>query len=75
MTARTSASTIRIDVNGKHETVPAGTTILDLLNDRRLGTKLVAVERNGTIVSKDAFATIQLDDHDQLEIVHFVGGG
>jgi thiamine biosynthesis protein ThiS len=75
MTARTSASTISINVNGQHETVPMGMTILDLLNHRRLGTKLVAVERNGEILSKDAFATTPLEDHDQLEIVHFVGGG
>ena len=75
MTARTSASTVHINVNGQHETAPMGMTILDLLNDRRLGTKLVAVERNGEIVPKDAFETTRLDNHDQLEIVHFVGGG
>ncbi len=35
----------------------------------------VAVEHNGNIVPRAAWADTALTDADRLEIVHFVGGG
>lgn len=35
----------------------------------------IAVERNGTIVSRDRWEAVRLNDGDKLEVVHFVGGG
>jgi thiamine biosynthesis protein ThiS len=35
----------------------------------------VAVERNREIVSKAAYDSTELEDHDELEVVEFVGGG
>ena len=35
----------------------------------------VAIELNREIVSRDRWPVTQLKDGDQLEIVHFVGGG
>ncbi|WP_263409340.1 sulfur carrier protein ThiS [Terriglobus tenax] len=42
-----------------------------------LGLKLdrVAVELNGDIVRRTAWAETSLKDGDKLEVVHFVGGG
>jgi thiamine biosynthesis protein ThiS len=37
--------------------------------------KKVAVERNLEIVPRSTLADVMLADGDQLEIVHFVGGG
>jgi sulfur carrier protein len=35
----------------------------------------VAVEHNGEIVMRTAWAATMLQDGDRLEVVHFVGGG
>ncbi len=35
----------------------------------------IALERNGDIVPKAAYAATVLQDHDVLEVVRFVGGG
>jgi sulfur carrier protein len=44
-------------------------TALGLKADR------IAVEHNGEIVSRTAWAQAQVTEGDRLEIVHFVGGG
>ena len=35
----------------------------------------VGVERNLELVPKSTFAQVQVEDGDDFEIVHFVGGG
>ncbi len=35
----------------------------------------VAVEINGNIIPKSKYETTQITDGDEIEIVHFVGGG
>lgn len=35
----------------------------------------IAVEHNGSIVSRSAWEQAQVKEGDRLEIVHFVGGG
>lgn len=75
MTTGATDTSINVEINGRHETFSSGVTLLDVLTERHLGTKLVAVERNGEIVPKDHFETTRLANGDRLEIVHFVGGG
>lgn len=67
--------TITISVNGEHRRVAAGITIADLANDLGLAPEKVAVERNLEIVPRSTLAQVQIEDGDELEIVHFVGGG
>ena len=47
----------------------------DLIVDLGLKGDRVAIEHNGTIVSRGEWASTDLSDGDRLEIVHFVGGG
>lgn len=70
-----SLADVSIKLNGKSATVPEGSTILDLLKSRDLAERLVVVELNGTIVPRSAFADTRFSSGDQVEIVHFVGGG
>lgn len=70
-----SPAVIEITLNGKRAGVPRGSTILDLLNEKELAERLVVVERNGAIVPKSSFAETVFSAGDQVEIVHFVGGG
>ena len=67
--------TISITVNGEHRRVRAGMTLADLANELGLVPEKVAVERNLEIVPRSTLAGVTLADGDELEIVHFVGGG
>ena len=67
--------TISISVNGEHRRVADGMTIADLANDLGLAPEKVAVERNLAIVPRSTLANVRIEDGDELEIVHFVGGG
>jgi sulfur carrier protein len=53
----------------------AGATVLDLLNALGLKADRIAVEHNGSIVSRPAWPATPVADGDRFEIVHFVGGG
>ena len=67
--------TIQIAINGEARGVPPGATIAALLETLGLDTRKVAVERNAEIVPRSTYASQALSPGDQLEIVHFIGGG
>lgn len=66
---------MQIQVNGEDKTVQNGSTIQDLLDDMSLKPQQIVVEQNRTIVKREAFAHTSLSDGDEIEILHFVGGG
>jgi thiazole synthase len=67
--------TITISLNGEPRAFPAGLSIAALAELLELNPKKIAVERNFAIVPRSTLAAVMLADGDQLEIVHFVGGG
>lgn len=68
-------SDIAITLNGEPRRVPAGQSIAGLVTGLGLKPEKVAVERNREIVPRSTLAAVMLADGDELEIVHFVGGG
>jgi thiamine biosynthesis protein ThiS len=64
-----------IQLNGRVEEVPEGLTLEGLLAWLKLPTDRVAVEQNLQIVPRAHWAITPVQDHDRLEVVHFVGGG
>jgi sulfur carrier protein len=66
---------MRIELNGEHRDVPAGTTVAALLRELGVDGGPVAVERNKEIVPRAQHALTPLYDGDALEVVQFVGGG
>jgi thiamine biosynthesis protein ThiS len=66
---------LSITLNGEPRRVNAGMSVADLVEELGLPIKKVAVERNLEIVPRSTLADVMLADGDQLEIVHFVGGG
>ncbi len=66
---------IAITLNGEPRRLAAGTSIAGLVESLALPAGRVAVERNRTIVPRSDWAATGLADGDELEIVHFVGGG
>jgi thiazole synthase len=67
--------TLSITVNGEHRRVAAGITIAELASQLGLVPEKVAVERNMIVVPRSTLAQVLVEDGDDLEIVHFVGGG
>ncbi len=67
--------TVTITVNGEHRRVSAGLSIAQLAEEIGLVPEKVAVERNLEIVPRSTLAQVFVEDGDEIEIVHFVGGG
>jgi len=64
-----------IAVNGTARDMPPGQTVAILLDALGLDRRKVAVERNEAIVPRSCYDTTALAPGDQIEIVHFIGGG
>jgi thiazole synthase len=64
-----------IRVNGEHRRVPGGVTVAEMVNSLGLDPLRVAVERNLEIVPRSTLGEVRVEDGDDFEIVHFVGGG
>jgi thiamine biosynthesis protein ThiS len=74
MTSRDSTA-VAFMLNGKQAEYPATLTITQLLADKSLTAQMVVVEVNGAIVARASFDEVVLRSGDEVEIVHFVGGG
>src|SRR5437016_894794 len=66
---------IEIRLNGEAREIPAPLSIAELLDHFNLPREYVAIERNRSIVPKQKWDTVALAQGDELEVVHFVGGG
>jgi len=66
---------LNVTVNGDPRRVGAGATIAAMLREIGIDPRRVAVERNLAIVPKSTLEEVPVEDGDQFEIVHFVGGG
>jgi thiazole synthase len=64
-----------VTINGEQRRVPHGTTLAQLIAEVGLDPVRVAVERNLEIVPRSTFGGLLVEDGDNFEIVHFVGGG
>ena len=66
---------IVLQVNGKEIELDAPTSLLAYLEKLGVSPRAVAVEHNGAIIERDAYATTILSAGDTVEIVRMVGGG
>ncbi|ARU16966.1 sulfur carrier protein ThiS [Croceicoccus marinus] len=66
---------IAITVNGETRRVPENTSIAHLARMLELDPAKVAVECNRHVIPRTTLETVTLHEGDELEIVHFVGGG
>jgi len=71
----TTDGTISIRLNGEHRRIAEGLTLAELALELGLEPAKVAVERNLEVVPRSTLAAVRVEDGDELEIVHFVGGG
>lgn len=67
---------MRIQINGEQREFPQSSLVLnELIDTLSLPQQRIAVEVNKTIVRRSDWPTTTVKDGDQIEIVHFVGGG
>lgn len=66
---------MKITVNGEAQELTEPVTIAALVESLDLAGRRIAVEVNEELVPRSTFADRTLDDGDQVEIVHAIGGG
>ncbi|CAG7652299.1 hypothetical protein PAESOLCIP111_06501 [Paenibacillus solanacearum] len=66
---------MRLVVNGETRDVEQVSTVADMLAAFKLQNKILVVELNREIIDRSVYDQTRLSDGDQVEIVHFVGGG
>lgn len=73
---RVAADPVALTVNGSRKELAAGATVADLLRELDIDPQMVVVEHNREILRDRAEHGARiLADGDNVEIVHFVGGG
>lgn len=70
-----AAIRMHIQLNGESYELPAGETIAALLTRLDLTGRRIAVELNLDIVPRSQHASTTLNEGDQVEVVHAIGGG
>ena len=66
---------INVKINGDTHNLENALSLCDLLARLEIEEDKVAIEHNLAIVPKSTFDQVMVDDGDNLEIVHFIGGG
>jgi thiazole synthase len=66
---------LSIRVNGEHRRIPGATSVAEMINQLGLDPLRVAVERNLEVVPRSLLGKVMVEDGDDYEIFHFVGGG
>jgi len=67
---------VHLLINGKdHDDLPDGLTVAGLIAHLNLPERKIAVERNREVIPKSTYGETMLNNHDELEIIHFIGGG
>ena len=66
---------MEIVVNGESRRVDDGLAVSSLLDQLGVSLDYIVVERNRTIVPRDAFETTRLSPEDRVEVISFIGGG
>ena len=66
---------IILNINGESRQFQNNLNVAELVAVLGYTGKRIALERNGEIVPRSTYATVQLADGDKLEVVVAVGGG
>lgn len=73
--ARHYGPTVHLTINGDSREVRDGLCVADLIGELGLQDRRIAVEVNRAVLPREQYAGHRLAAGDQIEIVHFVGGG
>lgn len=66
---------MKIILNGEEMVLEQQVSISQLLDKFSLDRRKIAVERNLEIVPRSNFEAVEVNEGDNIEIIHFIGGG
>ena len=66
---------ISVTVNGDSKSFEHEVSLRDLLSALDLPNERIAIELNKNVIRKKDWENISISNDDELEIIHFVGGG
>ncbi len=66
---------MEVTINGEKQNLPEATTAAQLLERLQIVPERVVVELNMNILKRGQLASTVIKPADQIEIIHFVGGG
>ena len=75
MVSEPAAGEIEIRLNGEPRRLAGGGTVADLVAELGKDPRTLAIEHNGSILSRSRWSEIPLAPGDRLEVVTLVGGG
>lgn len=66
---------ITIQLNGEKKSLREALTLAELLSEIGVAKEKVVIEHNLEVIPRERLAEVRLREADEVEIVHFVGGG
>ena len=66
---------IKIKLNGKKIQIFKDASVISVLKKFKIPLNKVAIELNRKILNKNTLKKLKLNEKDEIEIVHFIGGG
>ena len=66
---------IKIKLNGKKIQVFKDSSLISVLKKFKIPLNKVAIEVNRKILNKNTLNKLKINEKDEIEIVHFIGGG
>jgi thiamine biosynthesis protein ThiS len=66
---------IKINLNGKITEIIENSSISNLIDDLGYDVKKIAIEKNLDIIFPDQYQSEIINEGDQIEMIHFIGGG
>ena len=66
---------IKIKINGKIKSITQDSKLSEVLKNLKIPLNKVAIELNKEIIDKKKINKFKLKNNDEIEIVHFIGGG
>ncbi len=66
---------MKVTINEKEYFFDKNISVTQLVQDFSLNISQIAIERNLSIIPASDYDQVNLEDGDNIEIVHFIGGG
>ena len=66
---------VEVAINGDNTTFDSPTSLVQYISSLDIDTKLIAIAYNQTVLRKEEWSSVTLDDGDRIEVVQAVGGG
>ena len=66
---------VKIKLNGKNYLIKPKMSLKEVIDLYKIPIQKIAIEHNKKIVDKKNLRKIMIKNMDQIEIVHFIGGG